>query len=251
MEDKHENLSLYVVDELSEQEREEFENHLRTCIHCQQELDFLQETWQALSYDVNEVDVPVSLKSEVMNSIFEEDEIPLKAQVKETKKNSLVERIKVVFTKHFSPLSACFTAFLAIGLIVLFLNNLELKDTITALEKDAFEPTQQIVTTFTLKGKHSAASANGTAYLIQEGSDTSLVVALNHMPSTKNDEVYQVWLLKDGNRQNAGTLRPDQNGNGFISYRLPKDYSFDNIGITLEPNPHNIQPKGQKVMGTS
>jgi hypothetical protein len=70
------------------------------------------------------------------------------------------------------------------------------------------------------------------------------------MPRTKGDEVYQVWLLKNGNRQNAGTLKPDENGNGLITYRLPKGHSFDDIGITLEPNPYNTQPQGYKVMGT-
>ncbi|MGG1398902.1 hypothetical protein ABE288_14000 [Bacillus salipaludis] len=49
----------------------------------------------------------------------------------------------------------------------------------------------------------------------------------------------------------VGTLKPDHNGNGLISYRLPENYLFDDIGITLEPNPHNTQPKGEKVMGTS
>ncbi|MCH6265043.1 anti-sigma factor [Neobacillus citreus] len=102
-----------------------------------------------------------------------------------------------------------------------------------------------------LKGQGLAASANGNAYLLQEGGTTNLVIELNNMPRTNDEEVYQVWLLKNGTRQNAGTLKPDQNGNGLITYRLPQALSFDAIGITLEPNPNNTQPQGQKVMGTS
>jgi anti-sigma factor RsiW len=58
MENKCENLSLYIIDELSEHEKAQFEYHLNTCIHCQTEIDSLQETWQMLSYDIEETDVP-------------------------------------------------------------------------------------------------------------------------------------------------------------------------------------------------
>jgi hypothetical protein len=252
MESKCENLSLYIINEFTKREKEQFESHLKICAHCQHELESLQETWQILSYDVEEVNVPESLKTEVMDFIFEKNEKLEQVRKVETEKQSFIERFKfkLILTKHFSPLSTAVTAVLVIGLIGLFWNNLQLKSTITTLENESVNPTQ-IVATISLKGQDLAASANGTAYLLQEGSDTRLVIELNNMPSTKNDEVYQVWLLKNGTRQNAGTLKPDQNGNGLIAYRIPLGHSFDDIGITLELNPYNTQPQGQKVMGTS
>ncbi|PUB10113.1 anti-sigma factor [Paenisporosarcina sp. OV554] len=249
MENKCENLSLYIIDELSEHEKEQFERHLKTCIPCQNEIDSLQEAWQVLSYDIEETDVPESLKAEVMNFIFEEEN-SLKTNEVKDKKHSFLERFKLLLTKQFSPLSAGITAVLIMGLIGLLWSNLQLKDTIIALENQSVSPTQ-IVRTFNLKGQDLATSANGIAYLLQDGRDNSLVIELNNMPGTKDDEVYQVWLLKNGNRQNAGTLKPDENGNGLITYRLPKNHSFDDIGITLEPNPNNTQPQGHKVMGTT
>ncbi|MGE8081817.1 anti-sigma factor domain-containing protein [Peribacillus loiseleuriae] len=250
MENKCENLSLYIIDELSEHEKELFERHLKACIHCQSEIDSLQATWQILSYDIEETDVPESLKAEVMDFIFEENETPLQTHEVRDKKQSFLERLKLILTKQFSPLSTGIMVVLVMGLIGLLWSNLQFKDTITTFENNAVSPTQ-IVRSFDLKGQDLVGSANGIAYLLQEGNDTSLVIELNNMPRTKDDEVYQVWLLKNGNRQNAGTLKPDQNGNGLITYRLPKDHSFDEIGITLEPNPDNTQPQGQKVMGTS
>jgi hypothetical protein len=250
MDNKCDNLSLYIIDELSEPEKDQFERHLKTCIHCQNEVDSLKNTWKMLSYDIEEANVPKSLKAEVMDFIFQEEKTPLQTQDVRDKKQTILERLKLTLTKQFSPLSTGITTILAMGLIGLLLSNLQLKDSITALENKAGSPTQ-IVRIFDLKGQDLAASANGIAYLVQDGHDTSLVIELNNMPRTKNDEVYQVWLLKNGNRQNAGTLRPDQKGNGLITYRLPKDHLFDGIGITLEPNPDNTQPKGQKVMGTS
>ncbi|MFF2449635.1 anti-sigma factor domain-containing protein [Neobacillus sp. NPDC058068] len=245
MENKCENLSFYIIDELSENERAQFEHHLKTCIPCQNEVTTLKEPWQMLSFDIEEMDVPTSLKAEVMDFIFQEN----KEQAGEPIKPPFLEKLKGFLAKQFSPLSAGIMAVLVLGLIGLLWNNLQLKDTIIVLEDNA-APHAQIVRTFNLQGQDAAASAKGNAYLLQEGRDTILVIELNNMPSTKDGEVYQVWLLKNGNRENAGTLKPDLNGNGLITYRMPKDHSFDGIGITLEPNPNNTQPQGQKVMGT-
>ncbi|QCJ44355.1 anti-sigma factor [Bacillus sp. S3] len=249
MENKCENLSSYVIDELSEHERAQFEHHLKTCNHCQNEVTTLKESWQMLSFDFEEVDVPTSLKAEVMDFIFQENKEPSEVQAAESAKPHYLEKWKGFFSKQFSPLSAGIMAVLVLGLFGLLWNNLQLRDSITVLENHAATHAQ-IVRTFDLKGQDTAELAKGNAYLLQEGSGTVLVIELNNMPSTKDDEVYQVWLLKNGNRENAGTLKPDLNGNGLITYRLPKNYSFDGIGITLEPNPNNTQPQGQKVMGT-
>jgi hypothetical protein len=250
MENKCENLSLYIIDELSEHEKAQFERHLKTCHNCQNEVNSLQDAWQLLSYDIEETNVPTSLKADVMNFIFEENETPIQSQVVKEKNPSFLKRLKVILTKQFSPLSLSITAILVMSIIGLLWGNIQMKDTITALENNAAS-TAQIVRTYDLKGQDAATSANGSAYLLQEGSNTNLVISLNNMPSTNNDEVYQVWLLKNGNRENAGTLKPDQKGNGLLTYSLSKEYSFDDIGITLEPNPNNTQPQGQKVMGTS
>ena len=228
-----------------------------------------------LSYDVEEMDVPESLKAEVMDFIFQENStesvqakgtenkgsslaqaksaenvVTSQVQERELKKRSYLDGLKAFLGRQFSPLSTGITAVLLLGLIGLFWINLHLKENIVVLENKASSQTQ-IVRTFDLKGVNLAASASGSAYLLEEGRDTVLVIDLSKMPSTKDEEVYQVWLLKNGNRQSAGTLKPDPNGNGIITSRLPKDLSFDDIGITLEPTPNNTQPQGQKVLGTS
>ncbi|WHY60014.1 anti-sigma factor [Cytobacillus firmus] len=249
MENKCDNLSLYIINELTNQDKKQFEDHLLKCAKCQQELKSIQETWQMLSYDVEETEVPESLKSQVMDFVFEENKFLKHEEKIEAEPISFKERILSVAKRHFSPISTAVTAILIICLIGFYWNSLQLKDTIKSLENKAADPAQ-IVTTYSLTGQSLAASATGSAYLLQEGTETSLVIALNNMPITKGDEVYQVWLLKNGNRQSAGTLIPDQNGSGLITYRLPPEYSFEDIGITLEPNPFNTQPQGQKVLGT-
>ncbi|MCJ8009278.1 anti-sigma factor domain-containing protein [Lederbergia wuyishanensis] len=244
-----ENLSLYIADELSEQEKERFERHLVTCSSCRNEVDSLQEMWHLLSYDIEEVDVPETLKSEVMNFIFDENTAHLQAEKKENPERNFFKKYISTLTKQFSPISLGITAILLMLTFGLTWNNYQLKESLHSVEYKT-DYTTKLISTFSLKGQNIASSANGTAYLLQEGNDTSLVISFSNMPSTKNEEVYQVWLLKDGNRENAGTLKPDLEGKGFLTYRLQKDQSFDNIGVTLEPHPNNTQPQGQKVMGS-
>ena len=54
---------------LYEWERAAFERHLRTCVTCREELSELQEAWQALPFEMEEVGVPADLKQQVMQSI--------------------------------------------------------------------------------------------------------------------------------------------------------------------------------------
>jgi len=244
-----ENLSLYIVGELSEQEKEQFERHLSTCSACQNEVDSLQETWNLLSYDIEEVDVPETLKDDVMNFIFKENTTHTLIEKAENRGRNFFQKYIFTLTKQFSPISLSITAILVIFIVGLTWNNYQLKKSLSTVEHEAISPTK-IISTLLLKGQDVAAAANGTAYLIQEGNNTNLVIEISNMPSTKNEEVYQVWLLKDGNRENAGTLKPDQDGNGLLTYRLQKDQVFDGIGVTLEPHANNTQPQGQKVMGS-
>lgn len=254
-----ENLTLFIVNELSGLKKQEFEQHLNTCGSCQQEILSLQDTWQTLSLDFEEVDVPDTLKADVMNFVFEEEkEVKInegesiyskpKTEAMPIKQNRTA-RLRSFFIHHFSPLTAVVMGVLLISCVGLIWNNFQLKENIAAISSKENDPSK-IITTLSLKGKDMMQSANGTAYLLQSGRETNLVVQVSNMPDTKDEEVYHVWLLKNGERQSAGTLKPDSFGNGLLSFHLPENQTFDEIGITLEPNPYSTEPLGKKVMGT-
>lgn len=244
MGNKCDNLSLYIVGELSDAEKKQFENHMETCVDCRKEAASLRNMWEMLSYDVEEAEVPETLKAEVMDFVFRQDQPAPKHKL------TFSDKVKNLYGRHFSPISIGVVFALMLGLGGLAWSNHQLKETITAMENTRITTTQ-IVKTFTLKGQNLAASAKGNAFLLQEGKDASIVIELKNLPGIEPKEVYQVWLLKNGSRHNAGTLKPDENGNGHLSYRLPRDYRFDDIGITLEPNSTNTEPMGQKVIGTA
>src|SRR6478609_5331239 len=62
----------YLTGECTEWERAAFERHLRTCVSCSEELPDLQAVWQSLPYQMEEVEVPLDLKEQVMEAIRRE-----------------------------------------------------------------------------------------------------------------------------------------------------------------------------------
>ncbi|SFD35402.1 Putative zinc-finger [Bacillus sp. OV194] len=239
-----ENLISYLAGELSEQESEMFKRHLHHCPSCSTEIPLLQEAWYALPYDLEEPTIPQTLKAEVMDFIFTE---------RPQDQNKKVEKLyclKMWFKQSFSPISTALVTVLLIGLIGLLWNNIELKNKISDTN-GALSGTPQIIDTLTIQSERKSINANGIAYIIQEGKERELIIQFQNMPLLEGEEVYQVWLLKDGQRENAGTFRPNSDGKSVLSYRLPEQKrSFDDIGITLEPDSNSTKPRGQKMMGT-
>lgn len=65
------------------------------------------------------------------------------------------------------------------------------------------------------------------------------------------DQVYHLWLLKDGQRTSGGTFRVNSDGLGGVATHIPAGVQFDAVGITLEPDARGMTPRGQKVLGAN
>ncbi|MEX2461018.1 MAG: zf-HC2 domain-containing protein [Paenibacillaceae bacterium] len=59
----------YFTGECSEFERAAFERHLRTCASCRDELQEFRSVWEALHFEMDELEAPADLKNEVMQAI--------------------------------------------------------------------------------------------------------------------------------------------------------------------------------------
>ncbi|CAG7646238.1 hypothetical protein PAESOLCIP111_05121 [Paenibacillus solanacearum] len=97
----------------------------------------------------------------------------------------------------------------------------------------------------------SMPAARGQAWLTKQGGTMLLVLQTSGLPELQDEQAYQVWLVKNGDRVNGGTFRVDAQGNGVLTYKIDESQrSFDTIGITLEPDPTGTKPRGKKVLGT-
>ncbi|GGJ88878.1 hypothetical protein GCM10007063_09260 [Lentibacillus kapialis] len=245
---KCEQLVDYLTGELKKEECQDFEYHLSQCQSCSSDLKQLQEAWSALSFDVEEADVPPELKSEVMDYVFSDK------KTKDSQENgftTIYSKWKNRMKQHFKPLASTIIAILFIVVTVLVYQNIQLHQALSEMEKPT-DSTVNVIRTVKLQSVITSSDAQGYAAVVENENGRELIVNLNQLPMPEGEQTYQVWLLNDGNRKNAGTFRPAANGKGVITFPLPdKNYTFGNIGITLEPDANGTKPRGKKVVGTT
>lgn len=251
-----ENLTFYFVYELNGKERDEFEQHLKTCAKCMDELKGMEQVWNSLPLCMEEIEPPADLKEQVFSSLFP-NEFARKPRTSFERID--VSRTPESYDKHKrdqirwkalwnSTWTKAAVLFLFVGLSW---NNLELRDELSTVENRMSSPAQMVQTYTIASADPSMANASGNAWIIQSGDQKRLVVNINGLRSTQGNEVYQVWIVRNGERLNAGTFRVSEKGNGILTYTMrDQDVEFDQIGVTLEPDPYGDQPRGRKVLGT-
>ncbi|WHX67837.1 anti-sigma factor [Peribacillus frigoritolerans] len=234
------NLLSFLSGELGEKEKKAFTEHLMHCSECTREYEQMTEAWNSLKWDFEEMEPSSSLKSEVMDFVFEtDDEVPVRRE----------KNWSSFFFKQFTPVtSGLLLAALVLAFVLLY-SNIQLKKELAAINLP-----MEVKTSLSLQPADKTAvnmSTDGAAYILQQGEERRLIVQIQNLPSLQKSEVYQVWLLKDGKRTNAGTFKPDEAGTGSLTYKLSINDKFNQIGITREPDANSTKPRGEKIVGSS
>ncbi|MFK4997416.1 anti-sigma factor [Bacillus sp. N9] len=113
-------------------------------------------------------------------------------------------------------------------------------------ERTNLDHTSEVSTKLYLQSADEKTNADGQAYLLVQGKERRLIVQIQNLPAIEGSEVYQVWLLNNGKRANAGTFKPDETGAGVLMYKLAQNEQFDQIGITKEPDSYGTEPRGKR-----
>ncbi len=75
------------------------------------------------------------------------------------------------------------------------------------------------------------------------------ILAVLQLEQLPPDRVYQVWLIRDGQREDGGYFLVDSTGYGQISISTQRPlYEYQAIGITIEPDGGSIVPTGKKIL---
>ncbi|MFC5652259.1 anti-sigma factor domain-containing protein [Paenibacillus solisilvae] len=237
----------YVSGICTDEEKLAFERHLPECEQCRKELEELRIVWEALPTDMDQIEPPADLKTQVMNAVFSvEGGNPAKP---------LNPARRPLFGKKST--AALFAAaiaaimFMSLWNVQLYRNQadapLPVED---ALSVSAAHITQLIrLQPVSAKAERSS----GVACIVDNGQSKQFVIYLFGAAVTQGDQAYQVWLVKDGKRSSAGTFRVHQTDRGIGLLAMPiasGKLAFDSIGITLEPDDQGNQPRGTKVYGS-
>ena len=233
----------YITNELSDEDQKNFKVHLKICRKCNKDYNQIKESWEVLISDNEEIEVPSSLKSEVLDFVFaKEHKEPDSVFI--NKKNWL-NYIK----EQFTPLTT--VLILTLFIIIIFnVDHIHLRKQ-RVNNKELSNRPVEILSTLTLFSVNpSVSDANGHAYILQQGQEKKLIVQVNNLKRTDGKKVYQVWLLNKGVRKNAGIFKPNNYGYGILTFELHRNEEFDKIGITLEPDENSKTPRGEKIIGT-
>jgi anti-sigma-K factor RskA len=235
----------YISGVCTDEEKLAFECHLPDCVDCQAEIDELRIVWEALPENMERIEPPKDLKKQVMDAVLAIEMESDSGHSKSAVRRMIVKRWK------FAAIAVA-ASFFIIGSVW----NYQLFQERTAaplpLEQALNIPAAQIVRLVSLKPETPGATRSyGVACIVDNGQSKQFIVYVFGAQATTDTQAYQVWLLKDGERRSAGTFRVDEKGIGAMALPIASDsLSFDAIGITLEPDDHGDQPRGEKKFGS-
>lgn len=222
----------YAFDEMSTEQRQSFERHLDSCESCRVELKELRGTWDELGYLADEVEPPVELKGQVMSAIFGEPAVVRHSRWLYWSSAAVIVAIIAGTILNFRIWDGRQSA--DDGILPLLPETANIEK-LVSLESLVVELDQ----------------AYGVACILNKGVQSELVVYLFGAKRNEGTDAYQVWLLKDDERTNAGTFKVGDQGIGVLTFAVEDSGSFESIGITLEPDGKGDQPRGPKVFASA
>jgi anti-sigma-K factor RskA len=93
----------------------------------------------------------------------------------------------------------------------------------------------------------AASPATGFVLVSADGDDGALVV--DGLPPLGDEQQYQVWLIRNGQRTSGAVFSTDENHYGGTRIRAPRSLlEYSAVGITIEPTGGSPQPTGTQVL---
>jgi len=224
----------YVLNALDEEESLQVGKHLKDCEICQDEFRTYQEIASDLSFLAPQADPPLRLKEELLGSI----RANLEPQI--DRPQTLWKRLGGF---RLSPALGVVVILLFIGLLIS--NTLLL---IRVQNPQAPHPITS-VRIVTLEGTDTVPRAVG--YLILEENENTATLIVDDLLALRSDQQYQLWLIRDGNRDSGAVFSVTTEGDGVVqvSASQPIPNYYGSFGVTIEPVGGSPGPTGEKVLG--
>ncbi|MGR3762739.1 anti-sigma factor [Rossellomorea sp. NS-SX7] len=224
----------YYNQHLNESDKEAFEKHLESCSDCREALSELRQLNEYLPYASEPIDPPQGLEERVF------------AQIEGNHQDSVTPFRKEKPRKRWIfPSVAAVLALSLLGNAYMFT---QIQQEEEIVEQATIDQVTQYVELAAVKG-----NAKGTASIIKQGEQSSLVVQASQLQDLSQEEVYQVWLIKDEKPQRAGTFVTGQDGKGSVVFKLNEEFAkedWDTVAITLEPDADSQLPQGDIVLAS-
>ncbi|MGX1266051.1 anti-sigma factor RsiW [Rossellomorea marisflavi] len=227
----------YYNGHLSELEKAAFEKHLASCAECQEFLNELEQLAAYLPYSSEPVEPPSDLEDRVfahiLNAQDDRKETTTKTHTPQRKRRK----------PWMIPSIAAALALSIIGNAYLFT---QLEDQKRVVEEATIDEVVEYAELAPVSGE-----GTGTASIIKQGKQTSMVVQASDLAKLSDKEVYQVWLIKDEKPERAGTFVTSGDGKGSVIFKFNEEFTekdWDQVAVSLEPDANSELPQGEIVL---
>jgi anti-sigma-K factor RskA len=223
----------YVLDALSEPERESFERHLQHCALCTDEVRGLRETAARLGL-AKTLDPPPHLRPRVLSAAYRTRQLP----------PPVAERIGLERRRRIPRLAAAVAAAALVVVATLGITQ------VVTRHQPGGAPTanaaiSRVVTAADAQTETARTSVGGTVTVVVSAGQQAAVVSATGMRSLPASETYQLWVIGPHGARSAGLLsRTGQVGPVLASGVA----SGDRIGITVEPAGGTASPTTTPVI---
>jgi len=207
----------YVLDAISETEREEFERHLQFCPTCEAEVRGLRETAARLALACA-VTPPTRMERQVLAATYRTRQLP-----------PLPAPGRVLhFPRRLAMLAAAASvaAAVALGITQLTAQHQLDQAQATAIARVVTAPDAHVDT---------ARAAGGNVTVVTSAALHEAVVSTSGMASLPSGRVYQVWVMSPSGARSAGLMH----GSSLLASAVRPG---DRIGITVEPADGTASP---------
>jgi anti-sigma-K factor RskA len=218
----------YILDAVSDTEREEFERHLQHCPTCAAEVRGLRETAARLALACA-MTAPARMERRVLAAAYQTRQLPpLSADRPRRARPRRWTLPRLALPRRLAVLAAAASVAVAVALGITQLSAQHQLDQAraTAIARVVTAPDAHVETART--------SAGGSVTVVTSAALREAVVSASGMASLPSSRVYQVWVLSPSGARSAGLMH----GSSLLAAVQPGD----RIGITVEPAGGTARP---------
>lgn len=218
-------LAAYALGALEEPEAELLRAHLEGCEECRRALRWLEPAVELLPRTVEQLEPPPRLRESLLETVRAEA-APAAREPPRPVRESWWRRLGLSIWRPATAVAAA--AMLVVGAVAGYLIG---------------EPNGGGTTTFQAQAMPNAKRARGT--LAREGS--SGILRVQGMPTLASNQVYEVWVQRDGTLEPSSLFVPRTNHSADAAVPDGLD-GADAVLVTREPRGGSQQPTSSPVL---
>jgi len=238
--DLHTLTGAYAVHALDEDERREFERHVKVCPACAREVAEFRDTAARLAVAVSETP-SADLKRRVLDAIVTVRQLPpeVPAVVEDT------PAVPVRRGTRFRLLAAA-AAVVVMGALggvaVDQWQDARTAERAAGAERARSARIEAVITAPDAVQASAPVAGGGTGRVIVSRALDTGVVLMSGLPTLTNSQVYQGWYNDDGHMRSIGLIRP---GAALVASSVDR---ASGIGVTVEPAGGSTQPSSDPIV---